>query len=180
MNGQSTLSQPAFATCNSREGSINWKAIDAEFRSIIAPVATDMAAGYLSTAEAGDTLSFLVKVHLIHHEVIVSDDLSINYSRDLMKRTRRIEIVTEDLRKRKNISRKILKDQPHTFHQLFRSYHASKKACTSLSFDREMRKLMKRISKPTHGTIPNTYLPKHLKVQPSPVHKMRLLLISLT
>ena len=81
--------------------------IDAEFRSINASTSIRLASEEISTAEAGDIFSTLLKAHLERYEVLKeSRRPSSGKNIETVRRTRRIEKTSEHLRKMKNTHRK--------------------------------------------------------------------------
>ena len=73
--------------------------MDAEFRSLLAPIASGLSADELSAAEAGDLFSTLLRAHLESHNLIQP------LNKRVLRRTRHIEKMIEELKVQKNSSR---------------------------------------------------------------------------
>lgn len=129
--------QPAEATGDSLSKTVNWSTIDADLRSIIAPTSCDLASD-ISTQEAGDTYGIRLRAHLENHGIIKSPAHVKNDA--LVKRSRRIERVTDSLRLQ-NRSRGPLKSNRKIYrNNMVRDHNISMKACKALSGKRELRK----------------------------------------
>lgn len=153
VNGVSPLSQSATTAAESP----SWTAIDAEFRSIIAPTTSLLANDDISPAEAGDSLSLQIKAHLENWKILKpprnspSCNNTPTCSASLIRRTRRIEATNERLRILKNSSRKHMKCTSSSFFNLVRAHNKTKKACVHLEKCRELRKNEKAFrSNPWH------------------------------
>ena len=127
----SHLSQPAVAAPNASD----WNCIDAEFKAILSPIHL-LSAGDITTDEAASIFSSLVNAHLDRFEV---SGQSTN-PQALTCRSRRIEKLAEDLRKVKNQSRKLLKQNPAHFHNINRVYSKVLKARDRLSSSQLLRR----------------------------------------
>ena len=59
------ITPPMSADC-----STTWECLDAEFQSLLAPIASGFSARELSSAEAGDLFSTPLRAHLESHNLI--------------------------------------------------------------------------------------------------------------
>ena len=143
-HGVCPLSQIASAAASVTTLETNWEFIDAEFRSILAPTALKLSMDELNPAEAGDLFSTLLRTHLEHYNIIQSSDTS---NTSMIRRTRRIEKVAEELRLQKNPSRRLLKSSPWQFHNLARAYARAKKAVDQMKRNSSLRKNEKEFRK---------------------------------
>ena len=138
--GDFPLSQTAGATAFSNAQSGLWDAIDAEFRSITASTSIRLASEEISTAEAGDIFSTLLKAHLERYEVLKeSRRPSSGKNIETVRRTRRIEKTSEHLRKMKSTHRKDRRLERSAFNSLIRVHNKVKKACDKLADERSLR-----------------------------------------
>ena len=97
-HGVSSLLQQAVAADRT---SPNWELIDAELSCLLAPTVFGLATDDISPEEAGNIFSSLLSAHLEKHNLSHSQ----SSSNDLVRRSQRIERVTDRLRQRKNNSR---------------------------------------------------------------------------
>ena len=123
----SLLSQSAVVTPG--PSVTDWNFVDAEFRTVL-------LSGEISPGEAGNTFSILLKVHLERFEVSDQPESS----QALTHRSRRVEKLAENLRKEKNMSRKLFKQNPSRFHNINRLYSKAVKAKANLSSNQMLRK----------------------------------------
>ena len=93
---------------------------------MLAPTLFALAADDVSTCEAGDIFSILVKAHLECWGVIKASG-KINAGMQMLRRTRRIEKTTEQLRILKNSWRKRMKDNLPSFLNLVRAHNLAKR-----------------------------------------------------
>ena len=121
-NGDYPLSQIADAVSVPVDHLTTWESVDAEFRSLLAPITLGLSADELSPAEAGDLFSTLLRAHLESLNLIQP------VNKRVLRRTRHIEKMTEELKVQKNSSRKLMKSSPHRFFNLVRAYNRAKKA----------------------------------------------------
>ena len=116
MNSDYPLSQIAAAVIMSADCSSTWECLDAEFQSLLAPIASGLSANELSPVEEGELSSTLLRAHLESHNLVLP------LNKRVLRRTRRIEKMTEELKVQKNSSRKLMKISPHRFFNLVRAY----------------------------------------------------------
>ena len=93
-NGDYPLSQiadamPVSVDC-STTCTCTWECLEAECRSLLAPIASSLSADELSPVEAGDLFSTLLRAHLESHNLIQL------LNKRVLRRTRRIEEMAED------------------------------------------------------------------------------------
>ena len=135
-HGVSSLSQQAVAADRTSPPETNWELIDAELSCLLAPTEFGLASNDISPEEAGDIFSSLLSAHLEKHNLSHPH----SSSNALVRRSRRIERVTERLRQMKNSSRNLLKSSPAEFHQLVRAHNIAKKGCMKLSNQATLRR----------------------------------------
>ena len=116
-NGDYPLSQLAAAVPISVDCSTTWECLDSEFQSLLAPIASGLSAKELSPAEADNLFSTLLRTHLESHNLIQP------LKKRVLRRTRRIEKMMEELKVQKDSSRKLMKFSPHRFFNLVRAYN---------------------------------------------------------
>ena len=88
-----------------------------EFRSIISSTSFRLASGEISISEAGDTFSPLLRAHLERFD-LVKPCQERGGTKDILRRTRRIERAAEQLRVEKNQSRKFRRQDSSGFNNL--------------------------------------------------------------
>ena len=130
----SLLSQSAVATPG--PSVTDWNFVDAEFRTVLLPVHLRLSSGEISPGESGNTFSILLKAHLERFEVSDQPESS----QALTHRSRRVEKLAENLRKEKNMSGRLFKQNPSRFHNINRLYSKAVKAKANLSSNQMLRK----------------------------------------
>ncbi len=98
----------------------SWDYLDAEFRSVITPVHSRLCQDDLTPSEAAVTFSSLLKAHLERFKKLPEDQ---HGNTHLLHRTRRIERISENLRKTKNTLRNERKASPRNFFNAVRAHN---------------------------------------------------------
>lgn len=132
--GDSLLSHPAATTDYFHR---HWDTIDAEFRSILYLTSACLASDDISPTEAGDTFVSLFRAHLERYDILKQSDNS--KVTEVVRRSRRMEKVTERLRRLKNTQKKMWRRDRPSFNNVFRAHNKAKRLCDQLATDSRLR-----------------------------------------
>ena len=135
--GDSPLSHPADATATTDHFHGHWDVIDAEFRSILYSTSIRLASDEISPTEAGDTFVSLFRAHLERYDILKNSDNG--KVTEVVRRSRRMEKVSERLRRLKNTQRKMRRHDRPSFNNVLRAHNKAKKLCEQLATDSRLR-----------------------------------------